>query len=132
MDKLKAIPGPWNDEPNREEFKHAGLDCLLLRGPMGAWCGYAAVKPGHKLYKKPYSEADVRVHGGITYAEECQGEICHETEEEDKVWWFGFDCAHAFDLVPLMPFKQDHSIYRDIAYVRDETKRLAEQLAAIQ
>ena len=144
--RLAEVPGPWTGEPNREEFKHAGLDCLLQRNWVGNWCDYAAVKPGHKWYGKAYNDDGgtedytnspdgiIEVHGGLTYSAACHGKICHKTEEEDKVWWFGFDCGHAFDISPLMPITSmvGGCQYRDIGYAREQTKRLAEQLAVIQ
>jgi hypothetical protein len=47
---------------------------------------------------------DLDVHGGITYSGHCQGDICHKPApgESDEVWWIGFDCAHFFDVLPLM------------------------------
>ncbi len=139
--KLADVRGPWNDEPMREEFKHMGLDCLLQRGPGGAWCGYVAVTPGHKWFGRPYStycegsddDPDVvlEVHGGITYSESCGGKICHRTEGDDKAWWFGFDCSHSQDMAPLDRWRIGSGTYRDINYARDEVKSLAEQLAKI-
>lgn len=85
-----TMEGPWTAEPDREEWRHSsGLACLARRGPMGAWCGYVAVPPGHR-------------------------------------------CAHAFDLVPGMSDFgiRPEGVYRDLAYVRDEVNRLADQLAA--
>lgn len=133
---------PWMGEPHREEFKHVGLDCLLNRNHMGAWCGYVAVKPGHPAYRVKYMEEllnDVDVHGGLTYSDECQGAICHVPApgDPDNVWWFGFDCGHCFDIVPFFSIDSrwpnfDDSTYKDINYVRNETKRLAEQLAQMK
>lgn len=141
--KIAPYAGPWQTEPDREEFKHAGLDCLIQRGPMGAWCGYVAVTPTHKWYGRPYStycegsdddpNVVINVHGGLTYSEFCGGSICHKTEGDDKAWWFGFDCGHAWDVIPSWEatLSMPDSVYRDVDYVRNETKRLAEQLAAI-
>jgi hypothetical protein len=94
--KIAEITGPWDQEPDRDLWKHAGLACLVNRGPMGAWCGYVAVPPGHPAHRKHYNEVDVEVHGGLTYSEECQGVICHTPKpgEPDDVWWLGFDCGH--------------------------------------
>lgn len=150
--------GPWNSEPDREEFKHAGLDCLIQRNRWGVWCGYVGLPKGHPFYGLSYNDVGVSVHGGLTYSEECSGHICHVTEDaEDKVYWFGFDCGHAGDYNPGL-IKNDkiirnlmekegrllsslevsadlarivHGVYRDQAYVTEETKQLAEQLAAV-
>ena len=132
-------PGPWTNEPDRVEFQHAGLQCLLHRGPRGAWCGYVGLPPSHPLHGKSYWDAaDIDVHGGLTYADHCDGAICHipAEGENEMLWWFGFDCSHGGDCVPgflaLPPefrFDEPHAVYRDQAYVTRETKRLAEQLA---
>lgn len=156
IDKSAWGDGPWQHEPDRVEWDHAGLPCLALRGQRsGNWCGYAAVPPGHPLHGKHFDATDVDVHGGLTYANRCAGHICHVPKpgEPDDVWWFGFDCAHCGDFTPAVdatlraigardepPY--DHAaaiaandwtveVYRTLAYVQTETNRLAEQLAAI-
>lgn len=128
--------GPWTDEPDREQFKtRAGFTALAVRGPMGAWCGYVALPPSHPAYKKRYDALDVEVHGGLTYANECAGEICHVPEpgEPDDVIWYGFDCSHAGDVMPALlagDIKHDFAsrdVYRDLAYVKNECENLAAQ-----
>jgi hypothetical protein len=158
----------WQDEMT-------GLPCLIVRGPSGGLCGYVGVAPGHAWYGKRHSEClecheedehgtciwdghriddRLRVHGGITFSEFCiedpeqkeQG-ICHIVEpgEFDKVWWFGFDCAHSGDQTPGSDAKirdvllargtylnNDYATYRDIAYVEQEVQSLAKQLSEVQ
>lgn len=55
-DKSTWGEGPWQHEPDRLEFEHAGLPCLIVRNHFGALCGYVGVSPGHPLHKVPYSE----------------------------------------------------------------------------
>lgn len=133
-DKSEWPPGPWHTEPDRVEFEVHGFPCLLRRGPCGAWCGYVATPPGHPWHGKHYNALDVKVHGGLTYAEACDGgEICHipQPGEPDNVWWVGFDCAHACDLLPayydfgLEPIRR--AVYRDQAYATREIIRLVAQ-----
>jgi hypothetical protein len=158
IDKSQWGDGPWLTEPDRLEWEHAGLPCLAVRGPefSGHWCGYVAVPPGHPLHGKHYDTPDVNVHGGLTYADKCDGAVCHVPKpgEPDDVWWFGFDCAHGGDLSPAMharylhvgyPFPSepyDHAkavaaadwtidVYRTLDYVQAEANRLADQLAAL-
>lgn len=141
-------PGPWHDEPDRVEFEHDGFPCLLIRN--SSWCGYVGVPPSHPWHGKSYN--DVRgpdgawpdVHGGLTYAAGCSGQICHVPRpgEPDDVYWLGFDCNHhgdlaLYDLIELggMRFRDygnSHSAYRDVAYVRAETMKLAAQAKAVQ
>jgi hypothetical protein len=154
IDRTEWGAGPWDDEPDRVDFVHAGFACLLHRGPLGHWCGYVGVPREHPAYGQSYDAADVDVHGGLTYANRCAGAICHVPAPgmPDDVWWLGFDCGHAGDYTPSMgrwwgtgyPFpdaKYDHDVamaavedwtiekYRTVAYVRAETERLATQLA---
>lgn len=141
--RLKAAwgPGPWQDEGDRKEFTHNGFPCLANRNPMGAWCGYVAVPPGHPWHGLDYDSVEADVHGGLTYAGKCHGEICHVPApgEPDDVYWLGFDCGHEFDLLPelyahypLLPTRIGSRavVYRDLAYVEAQIRSLADQAAA--
>ena len=85
---------------------------------------------------------ELDVHGGITYTKECNGHVCHITESDDNLFWYGFDCAHAGDIVPVMNRDYEklsslllqafaNDIYRNVDFVMRETKNLAEQLRGI-
>jgi len=137
IESWRETPGPWQGEPDREEFVHAGLNCLLRRVPSGCWCGYVAVPPYHSAHGKPYDAIDVDVHGGLTYAEEgMPGE-----KPEDQAlfawywWWFGFDCNHFDDVCPMIVAHLKDlgcfGTYKNIDYARNETRSLAEQLAQL-
>lgn len=143
IDKSAWGPGPWQDEPDRKEWRHAGFVCLIVRVPShGALCGYVGVPPGHPWHGKGYDEVetafpDVSVHGGLTYADQCGGRVCHVPEpgEPDDLWWLGFDHAHAFDLSPAYairmselygPLSDSDEVYRDMAYATDGVQSLAE------
>ena len=142
-------PGPWENEPDRIEWRSPGssLPRMALRGPMGSWCGYVGVPEGHPLHgKKGWGTGEgeeqrddrvdqLDVHGGLTYAEACSGNICHVPQpgESDHVWWFGFDCAHSGDLTPgLLKYGLGSSMfgeaYRDTAYIIMQCEVLAAQL----
>jgi hypothetical protein len=154
IDKSQWGPGPWQTEPDRVEWEHAGLPCLAVRNHFGTWCGYAAVPPGHPLHGQTYHDVDVYVHGGVTYTNRCAGHICHVPKpgEPDDVWWFGFDTGHSGDYSPSMesyqrrfgmvgsPYDHDAAVaahdwhrpvYRTLTYVFVEVLHLAEQLAGL-
>lgn len=130
---------PWLTEPNRVEFQHAGFTCLIQRhSELLSLCGYVAVPLGHPWHGKHYADNDlgiskVCVHGGLTYSSICHSPICHVSDEPDNVWWFGFDCSHFGDFVPgLTKYRTfDTGVYRDIAYVRNQVEKLAEQLREV-
>lgn len=151
INKTDWPEGPWMHEPDRVDFSHAGFPCLALRNSLGAWCGYVALPPEHRLHGVEYMdiEDDLDVHGRLTYSSLCAEAICHVPEpgQPDNVWWLGFDCGHSGDLIPatlkimrevrranplpaaLMPWDRLlRDRYRDLAYVQDETRKLAEQL----
>lgn len=72
-------------------------------------------------------ELAISVHGGLTFA---SGPV-DWLPAINHAWWFGFDCGHAGDITPRS-FKEGwctEGVYRDIAYVREQVKGLAEQLA---
>ncbi|MBA7620179.1 hypothetical protein ES703_27524 [subsurface metagenome] len=134
----------WLDEPDKDEFEHAGLKCLILRhSELGHLCGYVAVPKGHLCYGKDYDHIPyddlfpVEVHGGLTWCKEGDGDLWPE-----GYWWFGFDCAHAWDLVPqilelekcfpdLKPLMSSNT-YRNFQYVRRETEDLAKQVVTLE
>ncbi len=182
QDKSDWGDGPWQREPDKAVWvdESTGLDCMINRGPMGSLCGYVGVPEGHPFFGKGYSEClehgsdcdsswehkttgDVDVHGGLTYAGACgEGEdpakgICHipQPGRPDHVWWFGFDCAHAWDLVPSMEASnrryyekarsegdaegmriwgrqpEPDQTYRNVRYVESEVRDLARQLSEV-
>lgn len=159
-DKTDFGPGPWQDEPDKVQWvdPSTGLDCLIVRNPGGALCGYVGVPPDHRWHGVDYSDCTrpiacdetwcghgpdnyMRVHGGLTYADRCQESedpsrgICHVPAEgrPDNVWWFGFDCAHAGDLCPWWEQRGVGlgGVYRDLSYVESEVASLASQLAEV-
>jgi len=131
----------WLDEPDREEFEHAGYRCLILRHcELLHLNGYVAVPRGHVCYGKdcdrlPYEDLlYVSAHGGLTFSDNGDGKF-----RPKGCWWFGFDCAHFNDLVPQIldleyrfynrPNAMKGTTYRNFNYVRQEVRRLAGQLA---
>lgn len=144
-EKASWGPGPWDDEPDRLQWidQASDLDCLIVRGPYGALCGYVGVPPGHPWHGTSYGDLpqEVWVHGGLTYSAECRGDICHVPEpgRPHEVWWFGFDCSHFSDLAPRMaamdraygfPPPSHPMTYKTADYVRIQCADLARQIRA--
>jgi hypothetical protein len=153
MDKDKSAwkPGPWQDEPDKEQFSdpETGFPCLVKRNSFGALCGYVGVAAGHPWYEKDYDDVDADVHGGLTYSNFCQDDIieshsiCHVPDEgePEKVWWLGFDCGHYDDVSPQMeslhyftPRSDDlfPRVYKTFGYVKAECALLARQAMAAE
>lgn len=141
IDKSKWGQGPWQREPDRVEWSSQGVPCLMRRHPSaGHWCGYVAVPPGHPWHQKDFAadwdlpDPRPEVHGGITYAAECDGPICHVPApgEPDNVWWLGFDCAHSGDLSPGYSTRLSFESYKAEEYVRTEVEALAKQARELE
>jgi hypothetical protein len=153
----------WTDE-------RTGLKCHIKRHPhMGMLCGYVSVPPGHVLYGWGYGDhikvrpeflqgtinevsiisvfasglsengtmridIALKAHGGISWSGEPPW------DSNDGLWWFGFDCGHAFDLCPGMAARERalglspdrHDTYRDIEYVKQNCADLAFQLKQLE
>ncbi len=119
-------------------------------------------------YEAIPADFGIEVHGGLTYARICEDgptperrivvearRICHVPRrvrtgsatnhatgyrvEDAHLWWFGFDCDHAYDLVPdedrharaRFLAAEIGQVYRDDGYVYREVRNLAAQLRAI-
>lgn len=135
-------PGPWDDEPDLIEWRNdefPEMAFLIVRSEVaGALCGYVGLPPGHRLHGKATGDLDVEVHGGLTFADECHGRICHVPApgEPAHVWWLGFDCGHCFDAMPALEALTrrtlgralPHGTYRTLDYVMAEVERLAAQV----
>ncbi len=56
VQKTKWGEGPWQAEPDKVEWRHLGLPCLIVRNGSGALCGYVGVPPTHPLHGVGYNE----------------------------------------------------------------------------
>lgn len=123
--RLREFNGPWLNEPDKIQWvSETGLDCLMVRNRLGAWCGYVGVTEDHPWFEKDYQNLDVDVHGSLTFADFCQpGKeeargVCHVPfpGRSDRIWWLGFDCAHIQDLMPveaMLDVPGTDAVYRD-------------------
>lgn len=164
VDKSGWARGEWDDEPDKRQWTDdaTGLPCLAVRHPeFGHWCGYVGVHAGHPAHglqgyyygnghdgEEPLTRVmqavnDLSVHGGVTFAGPCQeGDrergVCHVPTpgEPDDVWWFGFDCTHAWDLSPGLKATLQRigapgipgDTYKTLDYVSAEVAKLARQI----
>ncbi len=130
IDRSTWPAGPWDTEPDRVEFEHLGFPCLVVRVDGGHLCGYVAMPPGHPWHGKDMDDVGADVHGGITYAQGCRGNVCHVPKpgEPDDVWWLGFDHAHSGDKRP-----GDDALYARAganAWMRDDTYKTVDYVKA--
>ena len=144
-DKKTWGDGPWQTEPDEEEFEYKGYWCFMTRNRFGAWCGYVLLPKDHPFSTvESYRDIDIEVHGGITYASLVERKINNEMREG---YMIGFDCGHYRDYMPTQKvindfFKQQcpswpqlgsstEDIYRDIEFVRNEIKSMVDQIIVI-
>lgn len=120
--------GPWSVEPDHLQWVHNGLRCVIRRNHSGALCGYVGVDKQNRFYETDYNDVDFDVHGGVTFSDFSTRMGAEESDGD--LFWFGFDCAHAGDVVPSLKHHFDVDVYRDIDYVKQQTERLADQLGS--
>lgn len=136
---------PWElgaDQPILDEGEHLGFRWISLRGMRPNRNGYVEIPVGHPWYelikKDNYSFDEVRVHGGITYA---------EVSEFDGSRWIGFDTGHSGDAcdpelgedpgekmmssiekaLGLIDRYSSHAVIRTKEYVREQCESLCSQ-----
>ena len=82
VDRSDWPSGEWDKEPDRATWVHeaTGARCTMLRGALGAWCGYVGVNGNHPCAGKNYNDIDVAVHGGLTY-----GGYCRPMQEDEWI-----------------------------------------------
>lgn len=141
IDKRSWGAGPWEGEPDIERWVDidTGLQCLAWRNEVsGTWCGYVGVPRKHALHGVHYELLeDVEVHGGLTFSGPRVLSV-GAREGDDQIHWFGFDCAHAFDMMPAidamlrqkMPDlrRENRIVYRRLGFVQAECTDLAAQI----
>ena len=111
VDKSTWGPGPWQDEPDKEQWAdpETGYACLIKRSPRsGGLCGYVGVPEGHPWYQKPLGEITHHARMELTYAALCQEgpeelTICHVPAPGDPepLWWIGWH--HGYTLADIQP-----------------------------
>jgi hypothetical protein len=115
-------PDDWREHNDIEELGYANTFFMMLEeaGGDGPAPGYAPIK------------GLLGVHHGLTFAGELEGR---------EGWYFGFDCAHAWDLQPgllqhleeigapdFVLEGQRSGVYRTLEYVIHNIEHLAQQL----
>jgi hypothetical protein len=128
--------GPWQGEPDMVEWvDETLLPCLIIRSTFGNFCGYVGITKDHPLFRVGYCdiEQNLDVHGGLTYSDHW--DLDAEKPTQYRIWWLGFDCAHAWDLSPASELRKmffgEIPVYRNLYYVKKECQNLAAQLKAI-
>lgn len=102
----------------------SGLRAVVMtHDRMGHRCGYVGIAKDSPLAGKNYDNVDVDVHGGLTF-----GKANPKYPVESDLFWFGYDCAHAGDLVPGLGYSDSEDEERTLEYCIDECESLAKQL----
>jgi hypothetical protein len=150
IDKSTWGDGPWQTEPDRLQWQHAGYACLIVRHPRhGFLCGYVGVDSEHPYFGENWREftEHLQTRVDVNYSDKCGGAVCHVPEPgmPANVWWIGFDCGHAFDVAPALNAReralgmpefsnfspQLRPRYKTVEYVKAKCEELARELRAL-
>jgi hypothetical protein len=59
----------WLEEPNKVEFTHAGMTCLIIRDRLMWLGGYVGLESGHPNYGKHFRDVETSgVHRGLNFS----------------------------------------------------------------
>lgn len=117
-------PKLWDTEPDNKSFKYRNVKCRIKRNlKYGFLSGYVAIPKGHILYgtDRFLLRNIFDIHGGITYG---------QVENDDKLYWMGFNCNHLGDKAPFA-FRGsllDDGVYRQWDYVDAQVRKLVDEL----
>ena len=117
---------PWETEPDTVDFSYRGFACAIRRGRLGTLNGFVAVAHDHVTFGGTDTDTNLDCHWGVTY----QGWLGQSKDIDKPVWYIGFDCSHACDYLRKMDIGEP-SDYKDIDFVANEIKKLADQLYKI-
>lgn len=143
--KSNFPPGKWMHEPDFCGWHRSGLVCLAIRDmSLGVWKGFVGVGPTHPYFAKKIEpllqetsiiDIFLSVHGGISSA---GGLPARYKEISQGLWWLGIETSHGGDLMPLLKNDPDMDkmlsgqTYKDFAFIRRETNKLASYLSRIK
>lgn len=111
---------------------------------LGVWKGFVGIAVPHPLYfmdlesilKEPKMiDAFLAVYGGICSA----GRLPDKYREYSKnLWWLGVETSHGGDYMPLLKLDLENQdmakmlsgqTYKDLAFIRRETNKLAKYVS---
>ncbi|MBE7172353.1 MAG: hypothetical protein INR73_17330 [Williamsia sp.] len=129
LNKSQWGNGEWQNEPDELiwEDSETGYSCQIYRNKFGCFCGYVGIGIEHPFFGQKYfndliMQADIHVHGGLTFS----GEL----EDGDDEWYFGFAAMDDQDCLPA--FENLGGVYRNLQFMKDECRRLCNQLASYE
>lgn len=125
--KGKEMNKPWLTEPDTVDFSYRGFAGAIRRGPMDTLNGYVGVSSDHPAYAGVDKSMSLDCHWGVTY----HGWLDQSKYIDRPVWYIGFDCSHINDYFPKLGIG-DPNDYKDIDFVTNEIKKLADQLYMLQ
>ena len=120
----------WDNEPDTDDFEAYGLFCAMRRNDFGSWCGYVGIPDEHPLYTHNFENLELEVHGGLSYSGYKFKKNNGIHKKAKPIWWFGFDCSHYGDLMPINPTTFFDGEYRNYEYTKKQCINLAKQLSS--
>ena len=136
-----------------DSFNYKGYPCVCVFQKMGHRTGYVGVDKNHPWYQVDYATDGpdaINCHWGLTYS----GWPYWTNKDDETYWYFGFDCSHYGDgndyemsrkygmlsdneyLIQKSIYEKynsfEYNTIKDIEFVRDNCKFIANQLEIIK
>jgi len=148
LDKTSFPKGVWSKEPDFCSWQYRGFSCLAIRDmKLGMWRGLVGLKSPHPFFEKSIEnilkiksgmDLFIDIYGGIASAGRLPAK---HKEHSQGLWWLGIETCNGGDLVPLLKLDvEDAEIkkvlgkqtYKDFAFIRKETNKMAKILERIK
>jgi len=130
-----------NNEPKKEQEEVLELKIdsyhidAMKNDYFQTFCGYVGIPSMHPYFHKTEDDdviLNLECHGGITFAGNDLSFM------KKTHWYFGFDCAHGFDFIPVLSDSlekllediKDSKTYKDSGYAMEQSLSLYNQLNA--
>lgn len=151
-------PGKWANEPDFCKWEHAGLACMIIRDmSLGVWKGFVGVNSAHPFFAlsldsilKTHDAMEIffSVYGGMTNAGKLPPKykdigkfFTDKSSSYLSLWWIGIETSHGGDLMPFIKISDDNidmaklsssQTYKDFAFIRRETNKLAKCISKVK
>lgn len=117
----------WVREPSHKQFRYKDYLCVIIIDSLGILHGYVGL-PSYIEYQDNHLLRNVSPHNGLSLEGKNKGDL-PTYDQGLEVYWIGFHCGGADDLIPLFAnTRYKGKTYRNMLFVEKEIKNMVDQI----
>jgi len=132
-DDHPAFGKGYSEQLDEISQETANLAEIGQKGPMLAFTAMCGSDDEHNAIRRSL-DVIIDCHGGLTYSSTSKGG--DYPVKSSNLWWFGFDCAHAWDNDiepdPNWPRIYSDGEVRSLEFVQEQCESIAAQLMTLK